>query len=56
VLLGNGGGPGRGSNEVTSWIQANGTLVDAAAYGGAGGQQLYDLSVAQVGPALTEST
>ncbi|GAA2440381.1 hypothetical protein GCM10010191_65130 [Actinomadura vinacea] len=28
------GGPGGGSSEVTEWVQQNGTLVDAGAYGG----------------------
>ncbi len=36
VMVG-GGGPGgfdRGSSEVTDWVKANGTLVDASEYGG----------------------
>jgi hypothetical protein len=46
VVLGGGGGPGRGNSEITTWVQANGALVDASAYGGASGGQLYDLAAA----------
>ncbi|MFC4056922.1 glycosyltransferase family 39 protein [Planomonospora corallina] len=44
VMPGGGrGGPGGGSSEVTAWVQANCTVVDASAYGGtaAGGSPLY---------------
>jgi 4-amino-4-deoxy-L-arabinose transferase-like glycosyltransferase len=37
------GGPGRGNSEIAAWVQGNGTLVDAAAYGGQGDGELYDL-------------
>jgi 4-amino-4-deoxy-L-arabinose transferase-like glycosyltransferase len=58
ILLG-GGGPGGSSSEITTWVQAHGTAVDASAYGGQsgsaprggfggpggfGGGTLYDLS------------
>jgi hypothetical protein len=46
VLVGGGmGGPERGDDEVTAWVQKNGTAVDAAAYGGTAGanQTLYRL-------------
>jgi 4-amino-4-deoxy-L-arabinose transferase-like glycosyltransferase len=58
ILLG-GGGPGGSNSEITSWVQAHGTAVDASAYGGQsgsatrggfggpggfGGGTLYDLS------------
>jgi 4-amino-4-deoxy-L-arabinose transferase-like glycosyltransferase len=51
------GGQGGGTNAITSWVQANGTLVDATTYGGQSGTtgnfgggpggtngQLYDLA------------
>ena len=38
-----GGGPG-GSSEISSWVTANGTAVDAGAYGGSTTGTLYDLS------------
>ncbi|MEV5409013.1 glycosyltransferase family 39 protein [Thermopolyspora sp. NPDC052614] len=47
VLVGGGrGGPDRGGDEVTEWIEANGTRVDAADYGGTDdtGQTLYRLA------------
>lgn len=40
VLIGGQGGPGGGTSDVTSWVEANGTVVD---YGGSSGT-LYDLS------------
>jgi 4-amino-4-deoxy-L-arabinose transferase-like glycosyltransferase len=58
ILLG-GGGPGGSNADVTSWVQAHGTAVDASAYGGQtgsttrggfggpggfGGGTLYDLA------------
>ncbi|MFI0356358.1 ArnT family glycosyltransferase [Actinomadura sp. 9N407] len=51
ILIGEGrGGPGGGgSSEVTAWVQKNGTLVDASAYGGSSASssssdaQLYEL-------------
>jgi 4-amino-4-deoxy-L-arabinose transferase-like glycosyltransferase len=33
ILIG-GGGPGGASSDVTSWVQAHGTVVDSGAYGG----------------------
>jgi 4-amino-4-deoxy-L-arabinose transferase-like glycosyltransferase len=47
VLLGGGPGGGQGSTRaIAQWVQANGTLVSAAAIGSSDGQstQLYDLS------------
>ncbi|WP_248962724.1 ArnT family glycosyltransferase [Sphaerisporangium perillae] len=46
ILLGGGmGGPDRGGdNEITTWVQANGTVVDPSEYGGTDtGQPLYKL-------------
>ncbi len=36
-----GGGPGRGSSEILSWVSANSTIID---YGGIGNVTLYQLS------------
>ena len=44
VLLGSRSAPG-GVSERTQWVQANGRLVGASAYGGRGNQQLYDWAV-----------
>jgi 4-amino-4-deoxy-L-arabinose transferase-like glycosyltransferase len=53
ILLG-GGGPGGSSSDITSWVQAQGTVVDSSAYGGqtssgtrggfGGNGTLYDLA------------
>jgi 4-amino-4-deoxy-L-arabinose transferase-like glycosyltransferase len=45
VLVGGRGGPDRGGNEVTAWVEKNGTAVDTSAYGGTqSGQTLYELT------------
>ncbi len=43
LIDGQGGGPGGGSSDVTSWVEANGTVVD---YGSTAGGALYDLTAA----------
>jgi 4-amino-4-deoxy-L-arabinose transferase-like glycosyltransferase len=39
---GMGGDPDRGTSEVSTWVEANCTTVDASEYGGSSGQALYD--------------
>jgi hypothetical protein len=49
IIIGNrGGGSGDGSTfSVSSWVQAHGTLVAAATWGGTSSVQLYDLAASK---------
>jgi 4-amino-4-deoxy-L-arabinose transferase-like glycosyltransferase len=51
LLSGGGfGGPGgSGNSRLVQWIEANGTLISASAYGGSAGGQLYYVSLSAAG-------